>query len=112
MAGMSCRVWAVAVVTAFAVFACGSDDDPKQACLDPSRMADAVPPPPAEVTDQVQADCLDAGLPAHDCDPANFITQSQAECIVHGSDPPAGEWRVSLVFAAVTKRPIWNVRIA
>jgi len=108
---LSCRFRAVVAVVVFGVSGCGADDDPKQVCLDSSRAADSFPPPPAEVTDQVQADCLDAGLPDHDCNPANYITQGQAECIVRASDPPSGEWRVSLVFAAKTKRPIWNVRI-
>ena len=105
---MTYGVW---VILGLGLLGCGSDaDDAKRACLDPSRLVDASVPLP-ESAAEVQSQCLAAGLPAHDCDPANFISQAQAECIVRASNPPEGEWRVSLVFAAVTRRPIWNVRI-
>jgi uncharacterized membrane protein YkoI len=54
-------------------------------------------------------------LTDEDCDPARFITESQARCIVQANDPPTGigEWHASLVFAAeVTKRIVWDVAIS
>jgi hypothetical protein len=58
-------------------------------------------------------ECQDAGLSERDCDRPSFITREQALCAAAKFDAPvtADGLRVSLVFASVTKRVVWDVAV-